>query len=128
MCVPDLVKKINLRVFNLLLWKNQTKQIRLHESYKCVCKLNSRFCINKQRLNKEKCRCECKKLVKCNKRFIWNPNSCECEYKERAAYLLTKDCEEIIDKNNTLLIKKYNKYLKTLIIANHTLHHLFYFC
>ena len=64
-------------------------------------------------MNKGKCRCKCKKLVKCNKRFIWNPNSCECEYKERAAYLLTNDCEEIIDKNNTLLIKKYNKYLKT---------------
>ena len=88
--------------------EKSNRKIRLHESCKCVCKLNSSFCNNKQRWNKGKCRCECKKLVKCNKRFIWNPNSCECEYKKRAAYLLTKDCEEIIDKNNTLLIKKYN--------------------
>ena len=27
LCVPDVVKKINVRVFNLMLWSNQTKHI-----------------------------------------------------------------------------------------------------
>ena len=33
--------------------------------------------------NKNKCRCECKKLIDkrvCNKGFAWNPSNCECEY------------------------------------------------
>ena len=37
---------------------------------------------NKQRWNKNKCRCECKELIDkgiCDKRFIWNPSNCECE-------------------------------------------------
>ena len=37
---------------------------------------------NKQRWNKNKCRCECKELIDkgiCDKRFIWNPGNCECE-------------------------------------------------
>ena len=34
-------------------------------------------------MNKNKCRCECKKLIGkgvCYKGFIWNPSNCECEY------------------------------------------------
>ena len=37
---------------------------------------------NKQRWNKNKCRCECKELIDkgiCDKRFIWNTSNCECE-------------------------------------------------
>ena len=39
-------------------------------------------CNNKQRWNKDKCRCECKKLIDkgvYDKGFIWNPSNCECE-------------------------------------------------
>ena len=73
LCVSDVVKNMNLKVFNLVSWSNQTKQIKWHESCKCKCKLNSCACNNKQRWNKDKCRCECKELVnkeKCNKGFI----------------------------------------------------------
>ena len=48
LCVPDVVKNINLKVFNLMSWSNQTKQIKWHESCKCECKLNSSACSNKQ--------------------------------------------------------------------------------
>ena len=49
--------------------------------------------------------------------FVWNPSNCKCEYKKKAAHLLTEDCEEITDNktvpiekhNKTLLVKKYNK-------------------
>ena len=46
LCVPDVVKNINLKVFNLMLWSNQTKQIKWHESCKCECRLNSIVCNN----------------------------------------------------------------------------------
>ena len=41
------------------------------------------LCINnKQRWNKDKCRCECKEFIDkgvCDKGFIWNPSNCEYE-------------------------------------------------
>ena len=47
-----------------------------------MCRLNEIICKNKQRSNKDKCRCECKELIDkgvCDKGFIWNPRNCECE-------------------------------------------------
>ena len=44
---------------------------------KCECKFGANICNNKQRWNKDKCRCECKELI--DKGFIWNPSNCECE-------------------------------------------------
>ena len=41
-----------------------------------------RVCNNKQAWNKNKCRCECKKLIgkgSCDKGFIWNPFNCDWE-------------------------------------------------
>ena len=58
LCVPDFVKNINLKVFNLVSWSNQTKQIKWYESCRCECRLNSIICNNKQKWNKDKCRCE----------------------------------------------------------------------
>ena len=64
-------------------------------------------CNNKQKWNRDNCRCECLINKKgCNK-FVWNPSNCKCEYK-KAAHLLTTKYEEIID-NKTASIKKYNK-------------------
>ena len=54
LCVPNVVKNINLKVFNLMSWSNQIKQIKWHESCKCECRLNSIVCNNKQKWNKDK--------------------------------------------------------------------------
>ena len=35
MCVPDVVKNINLRVFNLISRTNETRHIKFHETCKC---------------------------------------------------------------------------------------------
>ena len=81
-CVPDIIKYLNLKVFNLMSRTNETKFIELHESCKCICRLNAIVCNNKQRCNENKCRCECKEFVDkrvCDKGFIWNPSNCECE-------------------------------------------------
>ena len=48
-----------------------------------VSKFGANVCNNKQRWNKNRCRCECKELIDkrvCDKGFIWNPNNCKCEY------------------------------------------------
>ena len=49
LCVPVVVKNINVKVFNLMQFSNQTKHIEWHETCKCKCKLNSGVCNNKQR-------------------------------------------------------------------------------
>ena len=61
-------------------WKNKTKQINWHESCKCVCRLDSIVCNNKQKWNKDKCRCGCLINKKCDNNFVWNPSNCKCEY------------------------------------------------
>ena len=81
-CVPDTVKNLNVKVFNLMTLTNETKSIKWHETCKCICRLNEIICNNKQKWNKDKCRCECKKIINkgvCDKGFIWNPSNCQCE-------------------------------------------------
>ena len=52
LCVPDITKNINVKVFNLMARINETRQIVWHETCKCI-------------WNEDKCRCECKEdLIK----------------------------------------------------------------
>ena len=81
-CVPNTVKDLNVRVFNLMSRTNQTRHIKWHETCKCICRLEKNICNSKQRSNKDKCRCECKELIDkgvCDKGYVWNPSNCECE-------------------------------------------------
>ena len=57
-CVPDVVKNLNVKVFNLMSRTNETRHIKWHETCKCKCRLDASVCNNKQRWNDEKCRCE----------------------------------------------------------------------
>ena len=104
-CVPNITKKFTLKIFDLMILTNKTTQIIFHESCECICRLDPIICNNKQKWNKDKCSCDSLINKKCGNKF-WNPNTCKCEY--RAAYLLKKECEEIID-NKTLLINEHNK-------------------
>ena len=82
LCVPDVVKNINVKVFNLMSRINETRHIIWHETCKCICRLSVSVCNNRQRWNEDKCRCEYKELIDkgiCDKGFIWNPSNCECE-------------------------------------------------
>ena len=36
-CVPNVIKNITAKVFDLMSWKNKRKQINWHERCKCVC-------------------------------------------------------------------------------------------
>ena len=57
LCVPDVVKSINLKLFNLMSRKNETRYIKLHETCKCKCRVDASVCSNKQRWNGDKCKC-----------------------------------------------------------------------
>ena len=107
MCVPDVVKNLNVKVFNLMSRTNETRHIEWHKTCKCKCRLDANVCNNKQRWNDDKFRCECKELIDKgtrNKGFIWNPSNCECEGDKSCnvgEYLDYKDCKckkSLVDK------------------------------
>ena len=103
LCVPDVVKNLNIKVFNLMSRTNETRHIEWHETCKYKCRLDESVYNNKQRWNEGKCRCECKELIDkgvCDKEFIWNPSSCECE--------CDKSCDvvEYLDYENCKYRKK----------------------
>ena len=81
LCVPDVVKNIKIKVFNLML-TNETRHVKWHETCKCNCRLDASVWNNKHCWNNDKCRCECKALIDkgiCDKRLIWNSSNCEWE-------------------------------------------------
>ena len=63
MCVPDIIKNINVKVFNLMPRINETRPIIWHETCKCICRLSANVCNSRQRFNEDKSRCECKELL-----------------------------------------------------------------
>ena len=82
MCVPDVIKKIIVKVFSLTSKTNGTRQMEWHDTCKCKCRLDASVCNNKQRWNYDKCRCECKAILDksvCDKGSICDPRTCECE-------------------------------------------------
>ena len=60
LCVPNAVKNINVKVFNLVSRTNETRHIEWHETCKCKCTLDASACNNEQHWNEDECRCECK--------------------------------------------------------------------
>ena len=55
MCVPDVVKNLDVKVFNLMSRTNETRHIKWHETCKCKCRLDASVFNNKQRWNDDKC-------------------------------------------------------------------------
>ena len=82
MCVPDVVKNLNVKAFNLMSRTNETRHIKLHETCKYKRRLDASVCNYKQLWNDAKYRFEYEELFdKCvfDKDFIWNTSHCECE-------------------------------------------------
>ena len=51
LCVPDAVKNLNIKVFNLMSRTNETRHIKWNEICKCNWRLDASVCDNKQRWN-----------------------------------------------------------------------------
>ena len=112
-CVPDVAKNLDVKVFNLISRNNETRYIEWHETYKCEYKFGESVCNNKQHWNKNKCRCECKQSTDkgvCDKGFIWNPSDCECECDKAC------DVGEYLDYENCKCRKKlFDKLIEELL-------------
>ena len=99
LCVPNVIKGVNIQVYNFLMRLNETRNVLWHESCKCVCKLNSSICNNKQIWNSDTCRCDCNEdfagMINCAKGYTWNPSICECQcdkWCKPGQYLDHKNC------------------------------------
>ena len=62
-CVPHVVKDLNVKVFDLVPRTNETRHIKWHETCKCKYRLDASVRNNKQHWSDDKCRCECKELI-----------------------------------------------------------------
>ena len=100
-CLPDSVKNISVKSFDLISQKTVFKNISFHQPCKCGCL---------QRLNKEKCRCECLKIKNIDIDYSWNASNCKCELNKLDALIESEECD--IETNNKIenktvtLIKK----------------------
>ena len=98
-CVPNIIKNVNMKVYNFLMRLNETRNVLWHESCKCVCLLNSLVCNNKQIWNSDTCRCDCNEdfagIINFTKGYMWNPSTCACEcdmWCKPGQYLDHKNC------------------------------------
>ena len=55
LCVSDIVKNLNVKVFNIVSGTNETRCVEWHGTCKCKCRFNSSVCNIKQRWNDDKC-------------------------------------------------------------------------
>ena len=117
-CVPDIIKNVTVKMFHFITLTNKTKQVIFHESCKRICRLYPIVCNNKQRWNKNKCRCKCLVNKKCQNDFVWNYSNCECEYRKKASKLI-EECEE---KNgftqNKKILTRYIENCKPFVASS----------
>ena len=99
LCVPGIVKRVNMQVYDFLMRLNESRSVLWHESCKCVCKLNSSVCNSKQIWNSDTCTCDCNEdfasIINCIKGHILNPSTCECQcdtWCKQGQYLDHKNC------------------------------------
>ena len=98
LCVPDVFKNLNIKVFNLMSRTNETHHIKWHETCECICRLDTSICNDKQCWNSDKSK-ECKELIdkgRCDNGFIWNPSmwKCECDKSfDKGQYLDYENCK-----------------------------------
>ena len=99
LCVPGVIKRVNMQVYNFLMMLNETRSVLWHGSCKCVCKLNSSVCNNKQIWNSDTCRCDFNEdfasIINCTKGYTWNPSFCQCQcdtWCKPGQYLDHKNC------------------------------------
>ena len=117
-CLPDIIKNISIKIFDLISQKNTLKNISFHQSCKCGCLLDEKVCDNKQKWNKEKRRCECLKIKKCGNNSFLKVANCSCEMK-KVGKLIVEECREISNdiKENCIIQSK---------IVGHLLLQVFY--
>ena len=124
LCVPGIVKRVSMQVYNFRMNLNETRNVLWHESYKCVCKLNSSVCNNKQIWNGDTCRCDCNEdftdIINCTKGYTWNSSTCECECDMRCKPGQNLDHKDGICKNKLIgrVIEECTNVINETMINN----------
>ena len=59
---------------------------------KCDGLLDEKVSNNKQKWNKNKCRCECLNIEECNDNSSWNVVNCRYEFNKVAKLITTAEC------------------------------------
>ena len=112
-CLPDIAKDISVKSFDLISRKNVLRNVSFHKSCKCGCLLDEKTCNNKQKWNRNKCRCECLEIKECGNNYSWNVINCRCEFKKAVALIVEEECNvetgEKIENKRVTLIKKIKK-------------------
>ena len=136
LCVPNVIKRVNMQVYNFLMMLNETRNVLWHESCKCICKLISSVCNNKQIWNGDTCRCDCNEdfagIINCTKRYTWKPSTCDmwckpgqyldhknCICKNKLIGRVIEECTSVINEtmiNNKGNITNDNTYLILFIV------------
>ena len=58
---------------------NECKTVTKHISGQCKCKFDGTEWKSSQWWNSTNCQCECQKIHVCEKDYVWNPATCNCE-------------------------------------------------
>ena len=66
LCVPNVAKTLNVKVFNLVSGTNETRRIEWPETCKCKCRFEYSICIWKELIDK----------LEGDKGFVWSPSNC----------------------------------------------------
>ena len=98
-CVPKIIKNVNMQVYKFLMRLNETRNVLWHESCKCVCKLSSSVCNNK---HANTCECQCDTW--CKQGQYLDHKNCVC--KNKLIGRVIEDCTGII--NETMINNKDN--------------------
>ena len=84
LCVPGIVKRVNMQLYNFLMNLNETRNV---------------LWTNKQIWNGDTRRCDCSEdfadIINCTKGYTWNPSTCECQcdmWCKPGQYLDHKNC------------------------------------
>ena len=144
LCVPDVVKNMNVKTFNKISRTNETRYVSWHKT-----------CNNKQRWSKDKFICEYKELIDKERQdegFIQNPSKCEyerdkscdvrqylnyesCKCKKNLIDKLVEKCSENIDVNELIYNATLNNHGKVcnfcticiaLLVILLVISHIFY--
>ena len=109
LCVPNKIKNMNVKVFNLMSVVNESRFLVQNESCQCKCEINESVCSSKQKWNHNEYRCECNELDdsgSCKNDYIWNHRmlDCKCNKHVKLKNIWTL---KIVPVKNVLLVNQY---------------------
>ena len=73
------MENLNWNVFNIITWINESKTLTKHISCEFNYKFDGRNCNLDQWWNSDECWYESRKRHVCEKDYVWNPATCNCE-------------------------------------------------